>query len=258
VILAIWYAGVACKVIAAYRIVGMGRVVRYWAVFLYLASCVAYSAVRLYLIHGYPATRALHQAFYTRSAPIMLALLGVAVLSVFRVNTEKYPNFRVPGTAILVVLTILGGAASLVSRGMLVPAGWTGAVKGAILLERNVLLMMAVILVGTGGVLSWLKELPVRPSARTAAYLLCLEVGFGIAASGFSVVTNHQFRVLDGLIPVIGGLIAGWLWAFHFPQVSDECAEVQVPAIGEYEALTQEQERILTTLVGIRRALWRS
>lgn len=257
-ILAIWCAGLICKSIAALRIARSAKRKLFGFVALYLAGCVTYSVIRIGLILGYPRTQAFDLEFYAAAEPFMLAMLCGAVVSIFDAMTDQYPNFRRAGAALALSLAGIAAGFYLIAGDNGASAAWSGVVRQQILTERNAMLAMLVFLVGANAIIRLFRVIPVIPSARAAANIVCAEIAFELASSSFSAATGHRYVALDGLFPVAGGLIAGALWAFYFPRSSDERCEIQAPSPAEANELRVERERLMAMLPEIKRSLWRA
>ncbi len=257
-ILAIWCAGVICKSIAALRIARSAKRDLFGFVALYLAACAGYSAIRIGLIMGYPATRAFDLEFYAAAAPFMLAILCAAVVSIFRAMTAQYPNFQRARAGFAISLAGIAVGSYLIAGANGASATWFGVARQQILTERNLMLAMMVFLVGANAITTVFRVIPVIPSARAAANIVCVEILLELASSSFTAVTGHRYVALDGLFPVAGGLIAGALWAFYFPRTSDERGEIEAPSPAEANELRAQRERLIAMLPEIKRSLGRT
>lgn len=257
-ILAIWCAGIICKSIAALRIARSAKRDLFGFVALYLAGCVAYSVIRIGLILGYPGTRAFDLEFYAAAEPLMLAMLCAAVVSIFRAMTDQYPNFRRARAGLAFSLAGIAVGFYLIAGPNGASSTWFGVARQQILTERNVMLAMLVFLAGANAITTVFRVIPVIPSARAAANIICAEIAFELASSTFAAVTGHRHTGLDGLLPVAGGLIGGALWAFYFPRTSDERREIEAPSPAEAIELRAQRERLIAMLPEIKRSLGRT
>jgi hypothetical protein len=229
---ALWYAAIAAKAIAAYRIASNGLIARFPAVWAYL---VAAGVQSIALIAVRQNTKA-YAAIYGYSSPLVLCLEGVAVVGVFWSLTEFYPNFRVPGSIILGALATCGALISLATRVAGLSADW-GSPQRLMLLDRCCTLAMAVVLLGTWAFLPRLKAIPIRRSASRAALITGVQVFLHFANAAYLLLagTSIQVRMIGSLVPVAGGLLTSILWAVCLTRESDECPVVERFPPGAYE-----------------------
>jgi hypothetical protein len=225
-IITLWYAGIAAKAFAAYRMVRndlFQRLPIFWA---FIVISVARS-IALACLAGDPRQYA---ELAADTMPMMLLSEGFAITSVYWLLTENFPNWRKPGAISLSVLTILGMSATLLLRNVGVPVdwgyGWADVWQTAILLQRHVMVAMAVVLLGVRLLLAMARMIPVRPTARRAADVLCVDVMLGLTGSVLTMWIGRRFPLIAYAWPVLCGLTSGLLWAFWLPAASDECEYV--------------------------------
>jgi hypothetical protein len=220
-IFAIWYAGIAIKAFAVYRIAKKGLFTRLPLLWAYIAVSVARSIVLA-------AVRADAKRYADISAdtlPMMLLSETFAVVSIFWLLTENFPRWRKPGTISLLTMGAMGAVVALVSRRWGVPDswtyGWAGAWEMASLLQRHALTVMGLVLVGTRVLLAIARMIPVSPLARRAADALGIDVLLGLAGIAVTMTAGKQYPLAAYAWPTLSGVVNGLLWAFWLPAASD-------------------------------------
>jgi hypothetical protein len=213
----VWCLGIAAKAVAAWRIARKG-LFDSLAIFLaFLLFSVARSTTLLFFRHD-P-----HRYKYIAadSMPLMLLAEGFAIASVYWLLTENFPRWRRPGTIVLACLGTLGAAAALATRKLGVPPdwsyGWAQAWEGAVLLQRYGMIAMLVTLGGARFLVTLVRGVPVRPIARRAADVLCIDAALGLLNSILTMWLGRRYPVLAFHGPVLAGLLNGLLWAFWLP-----------------------------------------
>src|SRR5437868_1061997 len=119
-IIAIWYAGVAAKAFAAYRIIVKDLFYRLPIFWVFIVLSVGRSLALAFLASD-PRRYA---EIAADTMPMMLLSEGFAIASVFWLLTENFPKWRKPGTISLSVLAMLGASAALLLRTVAVPTQW--------------------------------------------------------------------------------------------------------------------------------------
>jgi len=155
----------------------------------------------------------------------MLLMEAFAIVGVFWVVTEKYPNFGRPGTVLLSGLAVIGALACWMTRFLAVPPHWSAFWQVAVLTQRYVTLVMIVVLAGSRVLLPIVPRIPIRMSARRASDILTIHALFGLASSTVTVGTDGRFPLAASLLPVLSGLVTPMLCAFWLTAASDECAD---------------------------------
>lgn len=221
-VLALWYAGPAAKAVAAYRLARTGLVRRFPALWAFLVASALQSALLISVQHN-PERYAY---IYSYTSVMMLLMETFAIVGVFWVVTEKYPNFGRPGTMLLSGLAIIGVLACWMTRFLAVPPHWSGFWQIAMLTQRYVALVMIVMLTGSRILLPIVPRIPIRASARRASDILTIHALFGLASSAMTVGTAGRFPWAASLLPVLGGVVTPLLCAFWLSAASDECADL--------------------------------
>jgi hypothetical protein len=237
-ILCLWYAAIASKALAAYRLFRDDLVPRFATVFIFLTVCVARSLVLVTLktnIRGYKLVLAY-------STPLMLLLEGFAVVGVFWAVAEQYPRFRKTGSVILVCLTGIGASAAWLTYFVGVPSGWSAPWQIASLLQRNGVLVTTVVLAGTRFLLPRIPGIPIRPSARRMADILTANAALEWLGTAAFIAAGPRYNAI-GQVLVVGGNLACMLAiAFFVTRESDQCAAVK-PVTERDEQAMIEAER---------------
>jgi hypothetical protein len=219
----LWYAALAAKAIAAFRLWRNGLVRRFPTLWAYIVVSLMTSAFLIWFRRD-PAA---YGAIYAYSTPITLILEAFAIVGVFLTMAEHYPQFGRPGAALLTALALLGGLSAWLTRFVAVPAGWSGMWQAAILIERHGLLTMSVVLVGAGLLLPRVKGIPIRPSAARAAGIITFHVAACGAGNAFTVATAARYRMISAFIPVVAGLVTAVLFATCLTRASDQCEDTE-------------------------------
>jgi hypothetical protein len=220
-IVALWYAGPAMKAVAVYRLVRHGLVRRFPALWAFLLASLLRSA----LLIPFQRDPVRYAYLYSYTGVTMLLMEAFAIVGVFWVVTEKYPNFGRPGTVLLSGLAVLGALACWVTRFAAVPAHWEALWQLAVLIQRYATLVMIVVLAGTRLLLPIIPRIPIRPVARRASDILTVHALFGLAAAALTVATAARQPLLVSLLPVVGGVVVPLLCAFWLTAASDDCSD---------------------------------
>ena len=221
-VLALWYAGPVAKAAAVYRLARTGLVSRFPALWAYLVA----SALQSALLIAFQRSPAQYAYIYSYTSVTMLLMEAFAIVGVFWVVTEKYPNFGRPGTVLLSGLAVLGAVACWMTRFFAVPIHWSAVWQVAMLTQRYVTLVMIVVLAGSRVLLPIVPRIPIRASARRASDILTIHALFGLASSAVTVGTGGRFPWAASLLPVLGGMITPLLCAFWLTAASDECGDL--------------------------------
>ncbi len=250
-VIGFWYAAIVLRIWALCR----KQIRRFPFVWIF----VAMSAVRSILLVITQIRHDLHSATLVSvySMPVMLLAEALAIMNVFGALTEKYPNFKRAGSIFLGVLTVAGVGAACLTRFAAVPPGWDGFWQGSALLQRHVMVGMIVVLIGVRALLPKVNGIPVRETADRAADVITCEVAFGLLASTIAIATGHQFKLLDALVPILGSVVTGALWAFWMPRGSERCADFVPMTEEEYgtqaEASARREQELWDALSESRR-----
>jgi|HubBroStandDraft_1064217.scaffolds.fasta_scaffold73263_2 hypothetical protein len=218
-LIALWYAAAAMKTLAAYRLVRTGLFRRYPTLLALFIASAADHLVLISMIHHPQGAR----LWYSVVSPLMFLLDGSAVIGVFWVALEGFPQLRKPGVALLSAVALLAGLAAYWTRAVAIPAsGWSLAWQAAILLQRHTGLVLIAILTATRFLISGLSYTPIRPSAKRAADILMAQavaVIWGVPV--FTVATGAQYPEIAQILPLLGGIVAAGLCAALLTAESD-------------------------------------
>lgn len=220
-VIALWYAGPAAEAVAAYRLARNGLVWRFPTLWALLVASALQSAALIFF-RRQPAQYAY---IYSVTSATLLLMEAFAIVGVFWVVTEKYPNFGKPGAILLSGLGIIGALACWITRLAAVPAHWSAPWQLAMLTQRYATLVMIVALAGTRVLLPIVPRIPIRPSARRASDILAIHALFGLAGASVTVGTGARYPLLASFLPVMGGVAMPLLCAFWLTAASDECAD---------------------------------
>jgi hypothetical protein len=237
-ILVLWYAAIAAKAGAAYRLYRDGLITRFATLWAYLVVSSARSIILLGLqtdLHRY-------QLLYTYTVPLMLLLQGFAVAGVFWAVAEQYPRFRRPGSVILACLAGIGACAAWLTHFVAVPPDWSAPWQMASLLERHTMLVMTIVLAGTRFFLPRIPGIPIRPSAKRAADILCIYTALGLTASAVFIGSDTTQVVLAQLLRVGGSFLCMAALALFVTKTSDQSATFR-PVTERDEAEMLQAER---------------
>jgi hypothetical protein len=204
-----------------YRLARNGLVWRFPALWAFLLA----SAMRSVMLIPFQHDPARYAYIYSITGVTMLLIEAFAIVGVFWVVTEKYPNFGRPGTVLLSGLAIIGALACWMTRVVAVPIHWSAFWQIAMLTQRYVTLVMIVVLAGSRLLLPIVPRIPIRASARRASDILTIHAVFGLASSAVTVGTGGQNPWAASLLPVLGGVVMPLLCAFWLTAASDECAD---------------------------------
>jgi hypothetical protein len=217
----VWYAGILAKAVAAFLIWRNGltsRVPALWALLIALGA----QAIALVAFHRDPARYAL---VYAWSSWIILLLEGFSVVGVFRSVTESYPRFGKPGTVLLSALAIIGACACWMVGFLAPPPGWSKTWEIAVFVQRDVALVMIVMLAGSRLLMPRISGVSIRKSARLASDILTVYVIVAFVGSAFTIDTPGGYPFLQSLIPMLNGLALGVLCAVFLTRDSDVCED---------------------------------
>lgn len=219
-LIALWYTAAAVKIIAAYRLLTTGLFRRYstlWALFIVSAG---HHLLLISMIHA-PVSRAMF--WYSVTSPFMILFDAGAVIGVFWVALEGFPQLRKPGVALLSAVALVAGLAAYWTRAVAIPAsGWSLAWQAAVLFQRHAGLVLIAILTATRFLISGLSYTPIRPSAKRAADILMAQavvVIWGVPV--FTVATGARYPEIAQILPLLGGIVAAGLCAVLLTAESD-------------------------------------
>lgn len=205
----LWYAEIALKALAAYRLYHTRLLLEFPFLFIFLIV----SATKSTLLAQARYTPETYAALYSISVPVMLVLQYLCAIELFNRLTTHYPQFQRVGKIFLVSFVILGVTASVGTRNIGVPASWSGMREAAILLDRYGLVALFVGLTFMAIVVPRVQSLPVPHNARQATPILAFYV-FGNAVTATILVgSSGTLRLLPAYVTVTTGLLAalGWL-----------------------------------------------
>ena len=236
-ILALWYAAIAAKAAAAYRLYRDGLITRFAPLWVYLVVCTVRSVTLL----AFQDDLERYKQIFTYSMPLVSLLEGFAVAGVFWAVAEQYPRFRKPGSVILSCLAGIGACAVWLTHFVAVPAEWSAPWQMASLLERHSMLAMTIVLAGTRFFLPRIPGIPIRPSAKRAADILCLNTTVSFIATSVMIGSDGQSS-FSQLLKVGGGLLSMSALALFVTKASDRSADVRpVTALDEAEMIRAER-----------------
>jgi hypothetical protein len=219
-LIALWCAAAAMKILAAYRIVKTGLFHRYPTLLALFVASAGQHLLLISLIHHASGAR----FWYSVTSPLLILFDGGAVVGVFWVALEGFPQLRKPGAALLSSVALLAGLAAYWTRAVAIPAsGWSLTWQAAILLQRHGGLVLIATLTATRFLISGLSYTPVRPSARRAADILMAQavvVVWGVPV--FTVATGARYPEIAQILPLVGGILAAGLCAMFLTPESDE------------------------------------
>ena len=219
-LIALWYAAAAMKTIAAYRLLKTGLFRRYPTLLALFIASAADHLVLISMIHHPQGAR----LWYSVVSPLMFLLDGGAVIGIFWVALEGFPQLRKPGVALLSAVALVAGLAAYWTRSVAIPAsGWSLTWQVAILLQRHAGLVLIAILTATRFLISGLSYTPIRLSAKRAADILMAQavaVIWGVPV--FTVATGAQFPAMTQILPLAGGILAAGLCALFLTPESDK------------------------------------
>jgi hypothetical protein len=230
IIVVVWCLGIAAKGLAASRIIRKGLFDPLALFLAFLFVSVARSLVLLCLV----SNARWYRYIAADSLPMVLLSEGFAIASVYWLLTENFPRWRGVGAAILAGLCVAGATVAAMLRTTATPPewgyGWGEAWEWAVLIQRHGMTAMAVVLAGVRFLLTLVRGFPVRPIARRAADVLCIDVALGLIGSQLTIWRGHQYPLLAFAWPVFSGLVNGLLWAVWLPAAQpQETAAAFVP-----------------------------
>jgi len=209
------------KIIAAYRLVQSGLFRRYPTLLALFIASAGQHLLLISMIH-LPHSRAMF--WYSVTSPCMILFDAGAVIGVFWVALEGFPQLRKPGVALLSSVALIAGLAAYWTRSVAIPvSGWSLAWQAAILLQRHAGLVLIAVLTATRFLMSGLSTVPVRSSARRAADILMAQaivVIWGVPV--FTVATGARYPEIAQILPLLGGILAAGLCAVFLTAQSDK------------------------------------
>jgi hypothetical protein len=237
-ILVFWYAAIAAKAAAAYRLYRDGLITRFATLWVYLVVCTARSLTLL----AFQDNLRRYKEVFTYSMPLVSLLEGFAVAGVFWAVAEQYPRFRKPGSVILTCLAGIGACAAWLTHFVAVPDEWSAPWQMASLLERHTLLAMTVVLAGTRFFLPRIPGIPIRPSAKRAADILCVNTTVAFIATSVLIGTDGSQSLFAQLLKVCGGFFSMSALALFVTKASDHTSDLRpVTARDEAEMIRAER-----------------
>jgi hypothetical protein len=234
----LWYAAIAAKAAAVYRLFHDRLITRFPTVWVYLVVVILRSVVLLAVkgnIRQYTYVQ-------TYTMPLMLLLEAFAVAGVFWAVAEQYPRFRRPGSVILGCLAGIGVCAAWLTHFVAVPAAWSAPWQVAQLLVRNCVLAMTVVLAGTRFLLPRIPGIPIRPSAKRMADILTVNTAMALIGSAFVIATAVRHPVISQLIIVGSDFVCMTAIAVFVTKASDCGVELR-PVTDRDEAEMIEAEQ---------------
>lgn len=243
-IFVLWYAAIAAKLAAAYRLIKDRLVGRFPTVWIYLLFCSARSII-LISLKGDPAR---YQQVYSYTTPLGLLLEAFAVVGVFWTVAEQAPRFRWPGSVILGCLAGIGTSAAWLTHFIAVPPDWAAPWQVARVLERNCVLIMTIVLAGTRFFLRRLPGIAIRPSASRMADILTANAAADFVASAFVTATALKYRGTAQILTVGGNFVCMAAIAVFVTKAADKTADIRPVTDRDEEAMI-EAERWLERLV---------
>jgi hypothetical protein len=218
-LIALWYTAAAVKIIAAYRLVTTGLFRRYSTLLALFIVSAADHLLLISMIHA-PISRAMF--WYSVTSPFMILFDAGAVIGVFWVALEGFPQLRKPGVALLSAVALLAG------------------------------LVLIAILTATRFLISGLSYTPIRPSARRAADILMVQavvVIWGVPV--FTIATGAQYPEIAQILPLLGGIVAAGLCAALLTAESDRLPAPKL--VREADRSDANRRAIDLELAGFRR-----
>jgi hypothetical protein len=217
IVVLVWCLGIAAKIWAACRIIRRGLFDPLALFLAFIFVSVARSLALLCLAQN-PRW---YRYVAADSLPMVLLSEGFAIASIYWLLTENFPRWRGTGTGILSGLCVIAAGVALLLRGTATPPewgyGWGEAWEWAVLIQRHGMTAMAVVLIGVRFLVALVRAFPVRPIARRAADVLCLDVALGLVGSQLTIWRGHQYPLIAFAWPLFSGLANGLLWAVWLP-----------------------------------------
>jgi hypothetical protein len=217
-----WYAAIAFRGAAAFRLWRNRMVERFPTVWAYLVISALRDLILVYWFRHRPHTYAV---LYSQTVALEVLVQAFAVVGVFFTVAEHYPKFRIPGAVLLSALALMGTGATLLTHSFAVPAqqGWGTLWPAAILSERYAWTVMVVMLAGSRLLLPKVRGIPIRSSARRASDILTLQCLGSLTCAvlaGAGIITLWNY-----VLPLVFGVTSGTLWLFWLTPASDRCEE---------------------------------
>jgi hypothetical protein len=237
-LLVLWYATIAARLAAAYRLLHDRLIIRFPTVWVFLVYSVARS-IALVTMQSNPR---LYQRVWTYTIPLTLLLEAFAVAGVFWAVAEQYPRFRRPGSVILGCLAGIGASAAWLTHFVAVPPGWSAPWQAAQLLERNCVLIMTVVLAGTRFLLPRIPGIPIRPSAKRMADILTANAALELIVYAFFNATDARRPAVVQLVMLAGQLAGMTAMALFVTSASDRSGDIR-PVTEHDEAAMIQAER---------------
>jgi len=241
-ILGIWYAAIAGKGIAAYRLYNQGLVARFPTVWAFLTVDACRSLLLTLL------SNRVYRAVYSATGPLMMLLEAFAVVGVFWAIAEQYPRFQKPGAVILTCLAAIGACVAWLTQVVAVPADWSAPWQALQLFERHCVLGMTVVLAGSRFLLPRIPGLPIRRSALRMADILTLRGGIDLLAYTIFIAMGARFVAAAQILNIGGTLLCTLAIATLVNRASDECSDLR-PVTAEDDADMARAERFFDQLV---------
>jgi hypothetical protein len=226
---ATWCAAPVLESAAALRLAKNGVARRFPLVLLYLVFCAARSTLLISVWH----TPKIYGKVWDATLPLGLLVQCLAIIQVFWVMVERYPNFRRIGTVGMSVLG-LGGVAlvAVTSKFGVMPNPSLRDLD--LILQRYGCMVLAFALVGIAVLLPKSPSVPIRLSAFRAATILGIDAMLTLILSAVQLaVTPHASslslltRELLTEAPLLAKCVEGALWLFWMTPESHKTDELE-------------------------------
>src|ERR1700722_11717802 len=112
-LIVLWYTAAATKVVAAYQLLKTGLFRRYPTLLALFIASAGHNLLLISMIHQ-PGSQAMF--WYSVTSPVMILFDAGAVIGVFWVALEGFPQLRKPSVALLSAVALLAGLAAYWTR----------------------------------------------------------------------------------------------------------------------------------------------
>ena len=238
-----WYAGAGLKAYASARLWSNGQIARVPALWALVTALFLDNITTIWFQYQNQGGPIL--AVYPYLAFVIWVCEGASIIAAFRSLTESFPRFGYSVTVLLGALAVLGACACWMGGFFKAPAGWQPAWEIALVIQRNVGLVMVATLAGSRLAIA-MMGFPTRRSARRLADILTLYVSGAFVASAFAVHSQKDHPVIVGMLPICNGAVFATLLSFGLVRAADRAEDLipvfWAPAVEQPKAALLQME----------------
>jgi hypothetical protein len=255
-IIGLMFLAAAAKLAALLRIF-LSRFTRRYPVFALMTAFSALRSVVLLAVGGWHGKLHPYMEIWRATQAPTLALETAVCLEAFWIVALHFRNVRIFGTALLVLISLIG--ASLSYWLVAVWAGWwhTPFTTAAVLVQR---VGLALVLTGLLTVV-WFRQfptVPIKPNALKHLAILTLLFGSFFVSGFFAQGSTATWRFIANLVINCGPVVAFCCWAIFMVPAGEQIPFEPPPALSDREfarADQQDRARMLSASKAMRQTL---